>query len=172
MSAPEATISEFGLSNPAQGISYTISNAFSYPGYVVKVSTTAGTFSGTSAVTDAPAGYTIKSCVPATMQCIVNVSEGSAQTNQFIGVQALIPGQEAYLMLGATAAIAVGDFIAPSSTAGVVCPRSAGGIATAPCVVFARALEAKDAQAGATAGTTIKVRIMNPIYLGSGETPS
>jgi NADPH-dependent curcumin reductase CurA len=139
MAAPEATIANYGLANPAQAINKVISNAFAYPGYVVKVSTTAGTFSGTSAVTDVPAGYTIKSCVPATMQAMVNVTEGAAQTNQLIGVQGLIPGQEAYLMLGATAAIAVGDLIAPSSAAGCVCPRSSSGLASDACIVFARA---------------------------------
>lgn len=166
MAAPEATISQYGLTNPAPAISFTIADAFSYPGYVVKVSTTAGTFVGASAVTDVPAGYTIKSCVPATMQSIVNVSEGSAQTEQFIGVQALIPGQEAYLMLGATAAITAGDFLGPSSTAGVVATRGKAGDAAG--VVFAQALEAKDANAGTTAGTTIKCRIITPMYIAAG----
>ena len=168
MAAPDATITRYGLANGAQSISKTISNAFAYPGYVVKVSTTAGTFDGTTAVTDVPSGYTTKSCVPATAQCMVNVTEGSALTNQFIGVQALIPGQEAYLMLGATAAVVCGDFMAPSTSAGVICPRTATGLASDACVVFCRALEAKVTQAGGS----IRVRIISPIYVGAGVTPT
>lgn len=163
MAAPEATINQYGLSNPAPVISYTISNAFGYPGYVVKVSTSSGTMNGTTALTDVPAGYTVKDTIPATMQLMVNVVEGSAQANQFIGVQALIPGQEAYLMLcGATGAIAIGDFIAPTATAGCVTKRPD----TENCVVIARALEAKDANATGT----IRVKIMAPFYAASGVT--
>lgn len=172
MAAPEGTIAQYGLYNPAPVISYKISNALSYPGYVVKVSTTAGTFDATSAVTDVPAGYTIVDTIPATMQLMVNVVEGSAQANQTIGVQALIPGQEAYLMLGATVAVAVGDFMGASTTAGVIQPRNATGSLGSAGVVFCRALEAKDAQAGATAGTSIKVKIISPIYCDAGVCPT
>jgi len=166
MAAPEATITEYGLANGTQAITKVISNAFSTPGYVVKVSTTAGTFSGTSAITDVPDGYTIKSCIPATAQLMVNTVEGSAQANQSIGVQAMIPGQEAYLLLGATAAVTAGDFMAASATAGKIIPRSAAaGNTDLAAVVFARALESKLTQAGGT----IRVRFISPIYLATTE---
>jgi len=162
--ATEASIVSYGLENPAQAIAYTIKEAYAYPGYIVKVYTTAGQMTGTSAVTDIPDGYTIKSTVPATMQAIVNLTEGTEQTLQFIGVQALIPGQIAYLQLSAaTAAISVGDLLGPSTTQGTVCPRSSTGVRAAG-VAFAKALEAKDANATGT----IKCRIIPTMYFGVG----
>lgn len=172
MAAPEATITQYGLANPAQGIAYTLKEACTYPAYIFKVDTTAGQMTKTTAATDIPDGYNMKTTVPAYLQAMVQYTEGSAVAGVFSGIQALIPGQEAYLMLGATAAIAVGDLIAPSTTAGVVMPRSAAGFASGACVVFAKALEAKLTQAGATAGTAIKVRIISPMYLGAAELPT
>jgi len=164
MAAPEATIAAYGLENPAQAIAYTIVEAYTQPGYVVKVYTTANQMTGISALTDIPDGYIIKSTVPATAQAIVNLVEGSALPGQFIGVQALIPGQIAYLQIAAaTATVAIGDLLGPTTTQGCVAPRSATG-ARGAGVAFAKALEA------VTAGTggTIKCRIIAPMYFGAG----
>lgn len=164
MAAPEATIVSYGLENPAQAIAYTIVEAYAKPGYVVRVYTTDGQMTGTTAATQIPDGYIIKSTVPPTAQAMVNITEGDAQTLQFIGVQALIPGQIAYLQLAAaTATVAIGDLLGPTTTQGCVAPRSATGYVGAG-VAFAKALEA------VTTGTggTIRCRIISPIYLGAG----
>jgi hypothetical protein len=162
--ATEATIISYGLENPAQAIAYTILEAYATPGYVVKVHTVSGQMTGTNAITDIPDGYIIKSTVPATMQAIVNSVEGDAQTLQFIGVQALIPGQIAYLQLAAaTVAVAIGDLLGPTVTQGCVSPRSATGVRGAG-IAIAKALEAKDAAAGGT----IRCRIIPTMYFGAG----
>jgi hypothetical protein len=167
MSAPEGTITEGGLSNPAQGISYTLVEAVDAPGYMFKVSATAGSMNKTTAIGDCPSGYNIKSSVPAYLQAMVQLVEGAAVTGAFLGIQALVPGQEAYLQLDATAAtIAAGDFItcaASTQTAGKVQPRNTY-TSSGACYVFARALEAK----AANAGGTVKVKIMSPSYLPTG----
>jgi hypothetical protein len=165
MAAPEATIAAYGLENPAQAISYTIVEAYALPGYIVKVGTTKDQMTGCSAATNVPDGYIIKSTVPATMQAIVNLEEGSAQTLQFVGVQALIPGQVAYLQLAActTAVTAIGDMLQASTIQGCITPRNAASVAItlAAGVVFCKALETKGALAY---NTPIKVRIVNPVY--------
>lgn len=164
MAAPEGTINSYGLENPAQAIAFTIVEAYSLPGYVVKVHTSAGQMTGINALTDIPDGYIIKSTVPPTAQAIVNLVEGAAQAGQFIGVQALIPGQIAYLQIAAaTATVAIGDLLGPTTTQGCVAPRSATG-ARGAGVAFAKALEA------VTAGTggTIRCRIIPTMYFGAG----
>lgn len=164
--ATEATITQYGLENPAQAQSFTIVEAYSTPGYIVKVYTTEGQMTGCNTVTSIPDGYTILSTVPATSQAIVNLVEGSALPGQYIGVQALIPGQTAYLHLApATVAVAIGDLIGPTTTQGCVSPRNATGLTSAG-IAFAKALEQKGANAGA--GAMIKVRIIAPVYLAAG----
>lgn len=164
--ATEATIIQYGLENPAQAISFTIVEAYATPGYLVKVHTTAGQMTGTAAVTDCPDGYTILSTVPATSQAIVNLVEGDALPGQFIGVQAPIPGQIAYLHLApATVAVTIGNFLGPTTSQGMVSPRNATGTVAAGWAI-AKALEAKDANAGA--GAMIKCRIISPVYLPAG----
>ena len=174
MAAPEATIYTRGLSNPAPAISYTISDDLAYAGYLVHVTTTAGSFDATDAVTELPVGYTIKSTVPATMQAgVAGGTDGTALANQFIGVQALIPGQEAYLMLGATIAVTVGDYLGPSSEEGVLAPRTSSGTLPSAAVICCQALESKGPTAtAATVGSIIKVTIIAPMYLAAGACPT
>lgn len=174
MAAPEATIYSYGLSNPAPAISFTISDALQYPGYLVHVTSTAGTLDATDAFTDVPCGYTIKSCVPATMQAMsTGYVDGTAQTNQFIGVQALIPGQEAYLMLGATVAVPCGTYCGPTTQDGMLCPRIATGSLPDAAVICCVTLEAKGPTlTAATVGSLVKVRIISPMYLSAGVCPT
>lgn len=175
MSAPEATIYTYGLYNPAPVIPYTIHATALHAGYLVKMSTTAGRMDFTSTCTDVPQGYIIKSTVPPTMQEMVNMTGATmGLEDQFIGVQALIPGQEAYLMACTTDAFAVGDYVCPTtSTAaslnGLVVPRNATNKAFATCAIGVT-LVARAANFSTV--TPVKVRIMAPLYLASGEVPT
>jgi len=166
MSAPEGTVNEAGLSNPAQGIGYILVEAVTQAGYIWKVSTVAGSMNKTTAIVDCPIGYNMKSSVPAYLQEMVQLVEGAAVAGAYLGIQALIPGQEAYLQLDATAAtVAIGDSIMPATaTPGKVQPRNSF-TSSGACVIFAKALEAKVANAGVG---TIRVRIVNPMYLPTG----
>lgn len=173
MAAPEATIYNHGLYNPAQAIAYTVVDACDYAGYLVHVTSTAGSVDCTDAITDFPCGYTIKSTVPPTMQSMINWEEGDALTNQFIGVQALVPGQEAYLMLGATIAVPCGSYCGPSSEDGMLAPRIAGGTIGSAAVIMCVTMEAKGPTAtAATVGSVVKVKILNPMYLEVSECPT
>lgn len=174
MSAPEATITSRGLYNPAPVIAKTIVDACDYAGYLVHVSATAGSFDCCDAVTDVPVGYTVKSTVPATMQSMVNWTNGTAQANQLIGVQALIPGQEAYLMMGPTlTTVPVGTYCGPSSSDGMLCPRTSAAACTYTAVIMCVTLEATGSVlTAATVGSVVKVRIISPMYLTTGEVPT
>lgn len=174
MAAPEATIISYGLVNPAPVIAKTILQAAALPGMLVHVSPTPGSFDFTDSVTDYPVGYTVKSTVPPTMQAIVaGGSDGTAQTGQFIGVQALIPGNEAYLLMGATIAVTCGDFLGPSASQGVLSPRTAAGTLASAGIACCIALENFGPTAtAATVGSAIRVRIIAPIYLGAGVGPT
>jgi hypothetical protein len=175
MAAPEATIYTYGLYNPAPAIAYTIHATALHAGYLVKKSTTAGQMILTTACTDIPQGYLIKSTVPPTMQEIVNMTGATmGLEDQFIGVQALIPGQEAYLMACTTDAITIGDYVSattysPASLNGTVVPRTATNKAFATCLIGV-ALEARAANFSTV--TPMKVRIMAPVYVESGEVPT
>jgi len=152
-----------GLSNPSESISYIEKTAVDDAGFVVKAATTAGYVDVTGAVTDYPIGYTVRdTTTPANVQ-----SGGDPSANTRVSIQALIPGQEAYLQLAASnSAIAVGDKIAAGANGQV------DKAATSATFIMAIALEAKDATTGVTplTGTTttnvtIKVRIIPPYYL-------
>jgi len=175
MAAPEATIYTYGLYNPAPAIAYTIHATALHAGYLVKMSTTAGMMSFTSACTDIPQGYIIKSTVPPTMQEIVNMTGATmGLEDQYIGVQALIPGQEAYLMACTTTAFAVGDYVCPTTSSaasmnGLIVPRTAANSAFATCVIGVT-LVARAANFSTV--TPVKVRIIAPMYLATTEVPT
>jgi hypothetical protein len=169
--APEGTLYDYGLCNGAPVQNFTITDAFGYPGYTVKLGSTAKIMVGTTGPLDVPDGYTVRSSVPATAQIIVNMTEGSAVASQEIGVQALIPGQTAYIQLaGASTAISIDDFMQCAATAGTIQPRSAAAVAikAAAGVVFCKSMEAKDASATGA----LKVRIISAIYCPATVVPT
>jgi len=175
MAAPEATIYNYGLSNPAPAIAYVIHATSIHGGYLVKMSTTANMMSFTAAGTDIPQGYIIKSTVPPTMQEMVNMTGATmGLEDQLIGVQALIPGQEAYLMSCTSNAITIGDYVGPTtctsaSLNGIIVPRIAANCTFAQCIIGV-ALEARAANQSTV--TPVKVKIMAPMYLASGVLPT
>jgi len=175
MAAPEATIYNYGLSNPAPAIAYVIHATALHGGFLVKKSTTAGQMILTTACTDVPQGYLIKSTVPPTMQEMVNMTGATiGLEDQLIGVQALIPGQEAYLMACTTTAFTIGDYVGPTtytsaSLNGTIVPRTAANSTFAQCIIGV-ALEARAANFSTI--TPVKVKIIAPIYLATTELPT
>jgi len=175
MAAPEATIPNYGLYNPAPAIAYTIVDACTHAGYLVHVTSTAGSLDCTDAVTDIPCGFVIKSTVPPTMQAMsTGYSDGAAQAGQFVGVHALIPGQEVYLMFGPTIAVPCGTYCGPSAVDGMLHPRiAAAGLVDTAAVIMCVTMEAKGPTAtAATVGSAVKVKILSPMYLLQGEAPT
>jgi hypothetical protein len=174
MAAPEATIPNYGMYNPAPAIAYTIVDACTHAGYLMHVTSTAGSLDCTDALTDFPCGFIVKSTVPPTQQAMsTGYADGTALAGQFIGVQALIPGQEVYLMLGATIAVPCGSYCGPSSEDGMLSPRIAAGSIGSAAVICCVTMEAKGPTAtAATVGSAVKVKVLNPMYLAVNEVPT
>jgi len=174
MAAPEATIPNYGMYNPAPAIAYTIVDACTHAGYLMHVTSTAGSVDSTDAFTDVPCGFIIKSTVPPTQQAMsTGYADGTALAGQFIGVQALIPGQEVYLLLGATVAVPCGTYCGPSTQDGMLSPRISTGSLPDAAVICCVTMEAKGPTAtAATVGSAVKVKIISPMYLGAGVCPT
>jgi hypothetical protein len=133
-----------GRTNESDVQPFVFTRAVSYPGTVLKVHTVAGAVDLCGAGEE-PCGYSFGTTK--------NPITGTAEAAVTRGVVALIPGQEAELLLLATnAVIAVGDDI-ETTALGTVDLLATGGW------VIGKALEAKAALAGAVAGTMVRVRI-------------
>jgi hypothetical protein len=133
-----------GRTNEADVQPFVFHTAVTYPGTVLKIGTTAGEVDLCGAGEE-PCGYSFGT----TKHPITGVA-GAAVTR---GVVALINGQEAELLLSPTnAVIAVGDDI-ETAALGTVDLLAVGGW------VLGKALEARAALVGVTAGTYVRVRI-------------
>lgn len=134
-----------GMVNDGQVIAYTTATAITYPGTLMKITSTAGTMDVCGAGEE-PVGYAFTS----TKHPVTGVATADVK----VGVHALIPGQIVEIPLLATnAAIAIGDKV-ETVAAGEVDLKSGAGW------IVGYALIAAATNAGGTAATKyIKVLV-------------
>jgi hypothetical protein len=141
-----------GLVNDGQVIAYTATTAITYPGTLIKGTSTANT-ADTCGAGEEPFGFAFTSTKhPVT---------GTAQAGVKVGVHALIPGQVIEVPLLATnAQIAIGDKV-ETAAGGTVDLKSGAGW------IVGEALAAAATNAGGTAATMyLKIRV-NKYYASS-----